>query len=112
VVNWTHNEASTRFALAVGVDYNSDIRLVEKVLLDCAANNTDILSETPKAPTVRLVHFGSSSLDFELIFWSDNLFRIEQTKSDLRFDIIEAFLKTGISIPFNQLVLHRPAKIG
>lgn len=110
VVNWTHNKAYTRFNLEVGVDYSSNIRLVEKVLLESTVNNLDILSEAPQAPIVRLVKFGSSSLDFELIFWSNNLFRIEQTKSELRFEIVEAFSKNGISIPFTQLVLHQPPK--
>lgn len=110
VVNWTHNTAPTRFSLSVGVDYAADIRLVEKVLLECTLGHEDVLQVAPYLPNVRLINFGSSSLDFQLIFWSDNLFRIDQTKSQLRFKIVESFLANGITIPFTQVVVHKAAK--
>lgn len=107
VINWTHNAAPTRFELDVGVDYSSDIRQVEKVLLDSVRMRDDLLQSSPHEPYVRLMNFGSSSLDFQLIFWSNSLFRIETVKSHMRFSIVEAFQKNGITIPFTQVVLHQ-----
>ncbi len=107
VINWTHNAAPTRFELDVGVDYSSDIRQVEKVLLDSVRMRDDLLQSSPHEPYVRLMNFGSSSLDFQLIFWSNSLFRIETVKSHMRFAIVEAFQKNGITIPFTQVVLHQ-----
>lgn len=108
VINWTHNATPSRFELNVGVDYSSDIYLVQKVLVESIQNRSDILYDPPYVPYVRLLDFGSSSLDFQIIFWSNNMFRIESTKSQMRFSIVDVFNKNGITIPFTQLVLHQP----
>jgi len=108
VINWTHNEENTRFRIDVGVAYGSDVRLVEKVLLECAKGNSDI-SKMPK-PFVRFDNFGNSSLDFQLYFWSRKTFRIENLKSDLRFNIDEIFRKNAIQIPFPQVDVHMNPK--
>ncbi|MCC6460717.1 MAG: mechanosensitive ion channel [Saprospiraceae bacterium] len=107
VINWTHNATPSRFELNVGVDYTSDVRKVEQALLDCAGRHDALLQDDPHRPYVRLMNFGSSSLDFQLIFWSDNMFRIESVKSQLRFAIVEAFHERNITIPFTQVVLHQ-----
>lgn len=107
VVNWTLNAMPSRFDLSVGVDYSSNVRLVEQILIECALQHKDVLNEPGHVPFVRFTNFGSSSLDFQLVFWSNNLFRIETTRSQLRFAIIDAFQQQGISIPFNQVVVHK-----
>ncbi|MEA1876228.1 MAG: mechanosensitive ion channel [Bacteroidota bacterium] len=108
VINWTHNEENTRFRIDVGVAYGSDVRLVEKVLLECAKGNSEISIE-PK-PFVRFDNFGNSSLDFQLFFWSRKTFRIENLKSDLRFNIDEQFRKNDVQIPFPQVDVHMKTK--
>jgi small-conductance mechanosensitive channel len=50
--------------------------------------------------------FGESSLDFELFFWSSDLFPIEITKSELRFSIDASFRENNITIPFPQRDLY------
>lgn len=107
VINWTHNATPSRFELNVGVDYASNIRQVERVLIECARQHGDLLQTDPQRPYVRLMNFGSSSLDFQLIFWSNNMFRVESVKSELRFAIVDAFQEQGITIPFTQVVLHQ-----
>ncbi|MEO6758456.1 MAG: mechanosensitive ion channel domain-containing protein, partial [Saprospiraceae bacterium] len=109
VINWSHNDGPTRFDLDIGVDYASDIYQVQEILLECARQNPDILNTESQPAFVRFQKFGSSSLDFQLVFWSNNMFRIETTKSNLRFAIVDAFQKNGISIPFTQVVLHQAA---
>jgi small-conductance mechanosensitive channel len=106
IVNWTNNLLPTRFIINVGVDYSSDIRLVEKLLIECALENKDVLHDKDFYPSVRFSDFGNSSLDFQLFFYSFKLFRIENVKSQLRFQILEAFRKNHVTIPFPQRVLH------
>ncbi len=72
----------------------------------------DILLTPQYTPYIRLMNFGSSSLDFQIIFWSDNMFRIETTKSKMRFAIVRAFHEHGITIPFTQMVLHQASPKG
>lgn len=102
VVNWSHNVTTTRFEVGVGVSYSSDPNLVKKILLECANSHGSVNSKKPYEPVVRLVNFGESSLQFELIFWSSEGFIIETIKSDLRFMILSKFRKNNIEIPFPQ----------
>lgn len=104
VINWSHMESRTRFQVNVGVAYGSDTSLVEKTLMECANGHPEIAT-TPK-PFVRFVNFGDSSLDFQLYFWTDKTFRVENIKSSLRFRIDAAFRKNNIRIPFPQRDVH------
>ena len=100
VVNWSLNDKKARFYVAVGVAYGSDTELVKKILLNVARENAFVLRHPP--PFVRFVNFGDSSLDFQIHFWSHEFLRIEDVKSDIRFEIDQAFRKNGVTIPFPQ----------
>ncbi len=104
VINWSHIQKRTRFYVQVGVAYGSNVELVEKILKECATAHNDI-SDKP-APFVRFHDFGSSSLDFQLFFWTDKAFEVENIKSDLRFEIDKMFRKNNIQIPFPQRDVH------
>jgi small-conductance mechanosensitive channel len=104
LINWSHNRRLTRFNVKVGVAYGSDIRLVERVLMEVARENADIGNHPP--PFVRFQDFGNSSLDFQLFFWTENTFRVENIKSNLRFNIDAQFRKNNIRIPFPQRDVH------
>ena len=100
VVNWTQNRKTVRFSVDVGVAYGSDTTLVKELLIECAKQHSAIKSNPE--PYVFFQDFGDSSLNFTLYFMSDNLFRIQQTKSDLRFTIDQKFRENNINIPFPQ----------
>jgi small-conductance mechanosensitive channel len=100
VVNWNHSDDKARFAVGVGVAYGTDTRLVKELLLRIARENPDVLPDPE--PFVRFINFGDSSLDFELHFWSTQFMIIENVKSDLRFNIDDAFRQHNIAIPFPQ----------
>ena len=104
VINWSFNNEMTRFKLEVGVAYGSDVKLVRNILLKAAEKHPEISNSKP--PFVRFVDFGNSSLDFELFFWSENTFRIENILSDLRFYIDEEFRQNNVTIPFPQRDIH------
>ena len=98
--NWSHNSPITRFDVDVGVAYGSNVKLVEKLMLQAAEEHQRVL-DTPK-PRVMFRNFGDSSLDFTLYFFSKYYFEIEWAKSDLRFRIDELFRENGVEIPFPQ----------
>ncbi|MGC9471088.1 MAG: mechanosensitive ion channel family protein [Bacteroidales bacterium] len=104
VINWSSMDELTRFHVNVGVAYGSDVRKVERVLLDCAGKNPDVSNQI--APFVRFNNFGDSSLDFQLYFWTQRSFEVENIKSDLRFAIDKAFRENDIRIPFPQHDVH------
>jgi len=104
VINWSNSNILTRFHVEVGVAYGSDVELVKKVLMD-AAESEEQISVRIK-PFVRFADFGSSSLDFELYFWSEEVWKIENVKSSLRFKIDKKFRENQVTIPFPQRDLH------
>ncbi len=100
IVNWTHHHLPLRFNIEVGVAYGSDVDLVSRVLEKAANEHPDVL-ERP-VPRIMFTNFGNSSLDFRLHFYSQEPWRIEFVKSDLRFTIYRMFAENDIQIPFPQ----------
>lgn len=112
VHNLTHYNSRYRVRVPVGVAYSSDVALVKKALLEVAHAHPEVI-KTPgpnmknvTAPFVRFIHFGESSLDFELLAWIPNSFNRFDVASDLHFMIWEKFQEDGISIPFPQRDVH------
>lgn len=105
VVNWSYNDKKVRLRIKIGVGYSSDVRLIEKILLEVAEKNGDVLKDP--APAARFMGFGDSALDFELQIWTTELIhRPGKLTSDLYFSIFEALNKHNIEIPFPQRVVH------
>jgi len=104
VINWSHQAKKTRFRIDVGVAYGSDVDLVIKILEESAFEHRDISDR--ELTEARLVNFGNSSLDFQVLFFSHNIFRINKVKSDIRRIIVQKFAENNIPIPFPQMDLH------
>jgi small-conductance mechanosensitive channel len=104
VINWSHQTRKTRFRIDVGVSYSSDVDLVIKILEESAFEHPDVSDR--ELTEARLVNFGNSSLDFQVLFFSKNIFRINKVKSDIRRIINKKFAANNISIPFPQMDLH------
>ena len=104
VINWSHQTKKTRFRIDIGVAYGSDVDLVIKVLEESAFEHPDISDR--ELTEARLVSFGNSSLDFQVLFFSKNIFRINKVKSDIRRIINKKFIQHHIQIPFPQMDLH------
>jgi len=105
VSNWTYdNHQSCRFKVEVGVAYGSPVEQVKTTLESCAVKHPNVLKSP--APFARFEDFGNSQLTFCVYFWTNEPFRVENLKSDLRFAINDAFQNQGITIPFPQRTLH------
>lgn len=110
VVNWSHTGDNVRFKIPVSVSYASDVRLVEKLLLEVAAENPDVLKDPPAA--VRFLEFADSGLRFELRAWSSSLIhRKGKLVSSLNFGIIDKFRAHNIEIPYPQRDVHIRSKV-
>lgn len=100
VMNWSQVDRKARFHVTVGVAYGSDTALVRDILTQVASDHPRTVDSPP--PFVRFLDFGDSSLNFDVIFWSRDLLRIEDIKSDIRFGIDAAFRERNVEIPFPQ----------
>ena len=102
--NLTKANQLGRVIISVGVSYNSDLRLVEKILLK-AAQNEEGLQQDP-APFVLLTDFADSCVKLELRGILKNISTGLTTRSRLMFAIWDAFKENNIEIPFPQQVVH------
>ena len=107
IINWSNDAITTRFSVTVGVAYGTDELMVRDILIDVASKTKGVIQdEEGFTPFVRLIDFGNSSLDFELLFWTHDIFPVENIRSDIRFAILEAFRQNDVTIPFPQRDLH------
>lgn len=104
ITNYTA-QPRRRVDIKVGVDYGTDVKTVQKVLLDVAAANDKILQDP--APTARMSKMNDSSVDYSLKAWAkvedywDVYFYLNES-------VYEALNKHGIGIPFPQMTVHFP----
>lgn len=104
IINMSHDLKYTRFIINIGVAYGSNVVKVLELLKEAALEHKEVHKHNP--PRARLANFGESSLDFELLFWSSNMFRIRNVKSDIRLNIVKKFEQNNIQIPFPQRDIH------
>lgn len=104
LINWTHHNEISRFEVTVGVAYSSDVERVMQIMQSVARDHP--LVSNQREPFVRLIRFGDSSVDFEVLFWTEEVFRVENIKSDIRVGIFKAFREHQVEIPFPQQVIH------
>ncbi len=105
VVNRSYGRPRVRYKVAVGVAYQSPPREVESALLEAANRSANVLKEPP--PQVWFSGFGDSSLNFQLLCWTETLLHREGAlRSELNHLIYEELSHRGIELPFPQRDLH------
>lgn len=104
VTNWTLSNRRVRVVIPIGVAYGSDLEKVLAILTDVSSEHPLVLKR-PK-PSPLFIHFGGSSLDFELRVWISNVDDRLEIKNDLLLAIDRRFREEGVEIPFPQHDLH------
>ncbi len=104
VLNWSHVEPMSRLWVEVGVAYGSDVPLVEKLMIEAAMEEDNIVKSPP--PIVLFTDFGENALIFRLIFVVPDAMRRPFIASKLRFAIDGKFRAHDIRIPFPQRDVH------
>jgi len=110
LINWTMQDAYRRLHIPFGVAYGSDKETVREAAIEAAMNLKSTVSKGKKypPPSVRLVEFGESSLNFELIVWINltKSQRYGKTKAAYFWELETTLAKHGIQIPFPQRDIH------
>jgi small-conductance mechanosensitive channel len=77
---------------------------VQKILCDAALAHPAVLQDPP--PVALLKDFGESSLDFELLFSSAELWQIGLVTAEIRVTALNKFREAKIELPFPQRDVH------
>ena len=105
VINWSHGDPKVRMRLPFGVAYGSDVEKLREVCSAMAAAHPKVLDNP--APTIFFTGFGDSSLNFELVVWTQEMTTAPRRfHSDLYFGLEKTLRANGIEIPFPQRDLH------
>jgi small-conductance mechanosensitive channel len=105
VTNWSHGDPKVRIRVPVGVAYGSDLKLLQQLLLEAAAEHPKALRDP--TPVVLFTEFGDSSLNFELGVWTQEMTATPiHFTSEMNFIIEQKLRENDIEIPFPQRDLH------
>jgi small-conductance mechanosensitive channel len=105
VTNWTYTNKQGRVEVSVGISYDADTRLAQKLMTDAAAENNRC-SKAP-APVCYVKEFGDNSVNLLMYFWVDDVTQGRYLpKSEVILSIQDKFREHKINIPFPQRDLY------
>jgi len=111
IINFNRPDSRMKIRVDVSVSYGSDVKKVIRVLKDIAYSNPHIMKGEKYEPMVIFRGFGSSSLNFSLYVWVEDIMDQWDVASRLREEIVNTFRKEGIEIPYPQMDVHiKPVK--
>ena len=105
VENWSYSSKNVRMQVYVGVSYEADMELAEKLMLEAAKGCDRVLKAPP--PTVWMSEYGESSVNFTIHCWiRDPEDGVGNVRSAVLKKLWWLFKENGIEIPFAQRDLH------
>ncbi|ETI62960.1 small-conductance mechanosensitive channel [Sphingobium sp. C100] len=105
VENWSYSDRRVRIHIPVGIAYDSDLELAQKLMMQAALESPRVLKD-PK-PNVWLTGFGDNSVDHEILAWiTDPEAGVGNVRSDVLGRLWHLFRDHGVTIPFPQRVVH------
>ncbi|KQN36685.1 mechanosensitive ion channel protein MscS [Sphingomonas sp. Leaf407] len=98
VENWSFSDRNVRVRIPVGVGYETDLRLAQKLMLQAAQQSPRVL-RSPK-PNVWLISYGEYAVEHEILAWiSDPEQGVGNVRSDVLNRLWDLFKENGITIP-------------
>ena len=108
IINYSRPTRTHGCYLPIGVSYDTPPNKVRAVILDVLREAPDVC-KVP-APSVCLVGYGDSAVNFTIKFFLEDYARLDPIQSGVMDRLWYAFRRAGISIPFPiRDVRHRPA---
>ncbi|MGA9580727.1 MAG: mechanosensitive ion channel domain-containing protein [Allosphingosinicella sp.] len=105
VENWSYSSRDVRVHIPVGVAYDCDLPLAQKLMIQAANESQRSMKSRP--PGVWLTAFGESSVDHEILVWiGDPEQGVGSVRSEILNRVWTLFKENGIEIPFPQRDIH------
>jgi len=105
VINYAMPDLTLKIRIPFSVAYGSDMDRVKEILLAIArdaSKNTSWVIADP-APSVYFLEFGQSSLNGQLILWTNNYDFAWEVQDYVNSRILRRFAEEKIEIPFRQV---------
>lgn len=100
--NWTHSDPRQRYEVYFSVAYNTNIDMLEDILIPVVSKHPSVLQE-PEKPDLELREFGDFGIKFAIEFWCEGIDDGENKfTSDLNFIVWRTLKKHGIEMPLPQ----------
>ena len=108
VTNWTFYDRDRRIRVDFGVAYGADKEAVREAGIAAASSVPGVLIDDRHPADVRLVKFGDSSLDFQILVWvgPEAIGKPGGTQAKILWALETELTKRGIEIPYPQRDLH------
>jgi small-conductance mechanosensitive channel len=105
VENWSYSSRNVRVQVPVGVSYQADLDLAEKLMLEAAKSCRRILASPP--PVVWMKAFGDNAVHFTIQCWiQDPEEGVGNVQSAVLKQVWALFKQQGIELPYPQRDLH------
>ena len=105
VENWSYSSRDVRIHIPVGVAYDCDLPLAQKLMIEAATASARVLDQP--GPTIWLIAFGESGIDHEILVWiSDPEAGIGSVQSEVLNRLWVLFAENGIKLPNPQRDIH------
>lgn len=105
VENWSYSSRNVRIQVPVGVSYDADMALAEKLMLEAARKARRVLLKP--APSVWWNGFGDNAVNFTIHCWIlDPEEGVGNVRSEVLKHLWSLFKENGIGLPFPQRDIH------
>jgi small-conductance mechanosensitive channel len=105
VENWSYSSRDVRVHIPVGISYDCDLALAQKLMVEAAKEAKRVLKSP--APSVWLRQFGESTVDHEILCWvGDPEAGIGSVRSEVLNRVWLLFKENGIVLPNPQRDIH------
>jgi small-conductance mechanosensitive channel len=102
VTNYVYTDKYLSIFCQVLVSYDSDVKLVNELLLQAAYQHDDVIKTGRNKPNVLLKSFGDYGLNFQLWCLIRDANKKSVVQSDLNYTILKLFREHHIEIPIPQ----------
>jgi len=112
VTNWTYSNNRARIEIKVGVAYDSDLKKVKEIMLNCAINHKRCL-KYPE-PECYALNFNDCDISMILYFWISDIVEGRMgAKSDVMISILKEFADNNIKIPLpiREIIVNQNTKL-
>lgn len=109
ITNLSHMDNKSRFHIELGVAYDTDLKLLEKLMFEVVSQHEDVLPYPQ--PQVLFNSISASTFNIRLYFWTTRIMSIRSMKSEIRWELINLCRINDIEVAYEQFDIRFRNKI-